>query len=136
MDTWEAAAKKVDFQLSYHRSETRREFSHDGTTLTGPDIDNAYAVPGEPPTESEFSPGEWLSLEEPEPSNGEEPGVDDWVRKYISMALQEVVHEGLEWLRVDGKDWINPRGKHQVMVTEAVDRLVTELHVIRATEKK
>jgi len=136
MDTWEAAAERVGFQLCYYRSETRREFSNGGVVLTGPDIDNAHAVPGEPPIESEFSPGEWSCLEEPKPSNGEEPSVDDWVRKYIFMALQEVVHEGLEWLRVDGVNWIDPHGKHMGEVADAVDRLVTELHVIRATEKK
>jgi hypothetical protein len=119
MDDVDAAAARVSYQLMISRSRMYREFSRDG--LTGPDIDCARTPGGS-------SLGGWT---DPPPSGLTEQECVDW---FQMIALQECVHEALEWFQVDGKPWLDPHVlESKIFVRDAVVRMWTELRRHRLT---
>jgi hypothetical protein len=118
---WERAAGRVNFQLSYHRATETRVFSDD--TLSGEDIDDAYR-PGQK------APGDWTIGDGP--LNEDENTEEFWVGTFAQAAVQEGIHEVLEWLEVDGKKWLDPHGVHEGEIMQAVERLYHELVGIRS----
>ena len=111
------AAARCSFQLTYGRAGDRREFFPDG--IGGPSIDDAFR-PGQ------SSPGEWCG-----DSGHKEYDVDGWIDVYASYALNEAVHEALEWFQVDGKPWLSPHGKHEERIYQRVGKLAAELADLR-----
>lgn len=103
------AAKRVTFQLTYGRATDPRKF--DQFTLSGPWIPNAYG-PG-------HQVGEWSGGDRPE-----DPTEDGWIDEFASWAINEAVHEALEWFRVDGRPWLDPHG---LSVERDVFRIVNNM---------
>ncbi len=115
----EVAAARCEFQLTYARSPIRRMFG--AGMLDGPNIPDAYR-PGT------TSPGEWLG------GDGIESGItdpDEWVNRFASYAVNEAVHEALEWMRVDGGPWLDPHGPAEDVIYAAVNALCDRLAAIR-----
>lgn len=131
-----AAAARVSFQLTYAKADRRREFRPG--ELTGPVVPCAYGG------ELDASGG-WNDSSDDDPTvdGGWEDGgnADDvfanrteaeWIGRYASYAINEAVHEALEWLRVDGCPWLDPHGPAEDEIYEAVGEMVTRLSAIRA----
>lgn len=106
----ESAAKRVEFRLTYDRTEPR-EFGR--TELDGPMMPCAYG--------DGRQWGKWADFDDPDQSTE-----NAWIDKYARMAIGEAVHEALEWFRVDGKPWLDPHGMD---VESAVHREVNALCV-------
>ncbi|MGI5214882.1 hypothetical protein [Plantactinospora sp. CA-290183] len=133
----DAAAARVSFQLTYARSLKRREFMPG--ELTGPDIPCAY--------DGEINAsGDWNDSRDDTPATddggSEESGVaktvfagrdeSGWIDRYANYAVNEAVHEALEWYRVDGHPWLDPHGPAEDEIYSAVNDLVDRLAAIRA----
>lgn len=105
------ALGRVNFRLTYGKTEPR-DFTVD--CLWGPDIPNAFR--------DGMAPGSWMSGDYPD---FDDPDVteDDWLAHFAQMAVNEAVHEALEWFQVDGKPWLNPHGEHE----REIYRLVGDL---------
>lgn len=117
----QAAAERVSFQLTYARAEKRRRFTPG--FLDGPDIPCAYG--------GELASSAW----EDSGDLGEvfaDRTEQEWIDRYASYAINEGVHEVLEWFRVDGRPWLDPHGKAEDEVYAAVGELVARLAAIRA----
>lgn len=84
--------------------------------IDGPEIPNARHDLG---SWSKQSPGDW--------SSEIDDSGDDALAHVIRCAVQEAVHEALEWLRLDGKQILNPHGEHEVRIFNLVDELVDGL---------
>ncbi len=116
------ASARCEFQLTYARSPVRREFSPGW--LDGPDLPDAYR-------EDETASGAWMDgdalYDGPTTANG-------WIDRYAAMAINEVVHEGLEWMRVDGRPWLDPHGASERLIYEAVNELCMRLAELRHAE--
>lgn len=117
-----AAAERVSFQLTYARADKPRRFQPG--FLDGPDIPCAYG--GELNASGAWEDGGDLGEVFADRSE------DQWIDRYASYALNEAVHEALEWFRVDGKPWIDPHGRDEDEVYAAVGELVAKLAGIRA----
>ncbi len=116
-----AAAARTTFQLTYARSPRPRQFSP--AQLTGPDIPCAYGGDLD-------ASGDWLDGRDDAdelPARTEA----DWIDRYANYAINEAVHEALEWLRVDGCPWLDPHGPAEAEVYAAVNELVDRLAAIR-----
>lgn len=112
----EAAAKRVQFQLTYDRTDPREFGRHE---VDGPMMPNAYG-PGQ-------QWGMWSDFDDPA-----EPTEDAWIDKYARMAIGEAVHEALEWFRVDGKPWIDPHSMElEAAVMDEVNALCVRLAQLR-----
>ncbi|MFY1595525.1 hypothetical protein [Micromonospora sp. WMMD737] len=118
--TARAAAERVTFQLTYDRTPTPRRF--EPGELTGPDIPCAY---GSPITQS----GGWEVPDDYDHSGLTEA---EWIDRFAAYAVAEAVHEALEWFRVDGRPWLDPHGRAEQQVHQAVDELCVRLAGIRA----
>ncbi|GIG93017.1 hypothetical protein [Plantactinospora endophytica] len=55
-----------------------------------------------------------------------------WIDRYANYAVNEAVHEALEWFRVDGHPWLDPHGPAENEIYDAVNDLVDRLASIRA----
>lgn len=112
---FEEAQERARFDLSYKKSHTQREFCQDGTT--GEMITCAYS--GKP----EVS-GEWYH---------NFPGSDedvDWFRYFLRAVVAEVVHEGLEWFKVDGRCFLDPHGAHEFRIHAMCDEFADRLYAL------
>lgn len=119
-DAWRAAAERVSFQLNYSRAPEAREFRPGH--MAGPMIDDAFG--GEHPVSGEWAqnpPPAWYIPESPEMTQA------DWIAHFAHMALNEAVHEALEWFQVDGRPWLNPHGEHENAIYAATDQLAAAL---------
>jgi hypothetical protein len=113
------AAKRCDFQLTYDRALDRRDLAPG--VLYGPLIPDAYRP-------EEQAAGEWES-----PADGDSILTEEgWINRYASYAVQEAVHEALEWFRVDGRPWLDPHGPADNDIYRLVDELVDKLAALRA----
>lgn len=137
MDASERAAARTTFQLTYGRSPVERKFF--AGQLTGPSIPNAYADPDGTfdTTEDPWcvagldASGDW----EDGPDGDTEfldRTEDGWIDRYANYAINEAVHEALEWLRVDGLPWLDPHGDYETAIYGAVNDLASRLTEIRA----
>lgn len=143
----ETAAARMSFQLTYARSPRRREFRPG--ELTGPDIPCAYG--GEINASGDWNdprddapadvPGTWTDggdrvqahTEEWESGGEYYARIEvDWIDRYANYAVNEGVHEVLEWLRVDGRPWLDPHGPAEAAIYAAVNDMVDRLATIRA----
>lgn len=116
-----ALAARTEYQLSYHRAPKRREFHEWG--LDGPLIDNAYT---DPDSDHEAS-GDW---DDPELLHSPltEQGV---FARFFSMAVNEAVHEALEWFRIDGQIVLDPHGQHESTIFKVVGEMIDGLWSLR-----
>lgn len=118
----EEAARRCEFQLTYARSPVRREFSPGW--LDGPDLPDAYREGG-------TTSGAWMDGD----SLYDGPATaDGWIDRYAAMAVNEAVHESLEWMRVDGRPWLDPHGGSELLIYEAVGGLCARLAELRRME--
>lgn len=121
------ASNRCSFQLSYHRSQLVRSISPG--LIDGEYIDDAYN-PGE------STPGEWENGPAMPPFDDATPmtsvSVEEWTDHYASMAVNEAVHEALEWFQVDGEPWLDPHGEHEDMIYELVNELARKLADLRS----
>lgn len=112
----------MSFQLSYRRARIRRQFT--GDTITGEPIDNAYG-PG-------MSVGGWYDSEWPSETSPRPATEDDYIRKYVRMAIAESLHETLEWLRVDGQPWLDPHSTSKAQaVVDVIHDFIDRLEQVR-----
>jgi len=123
-DAAEKAAERCEFALTYARTEPRELAPG---MILGPDIDDVYH-PGQK------SSGEWMG-EVPDGYHDAHPAVllteDVFIDHYAGMAINEAVHEALEWFRVDGKPWLDPHGPTDSDIYAAVAELVEKLTSFR-----
>lgn len=118
------ANARVEYCLTFDRCAPRTFYPNE---MHGPDIPDAFA--------NRFMPGEWYdgtSVPEDDPAMTEEK----WFARFAKMAVNESVHEALEWLKVDGKPWLNPHGESERAIYDAVNKLCTRLAAIAAKERQ
>lgn len=121
-DAAERAAKRIDFQLTYARSEQAREFTPGW--LSGPQIADAFR-PGS------TASGEWSNPDDEARADLTE---DEWIERFASYAINEAIHEALEWFQVDGRPWLSPHGKSEDMIYVLTNRLCAELAELRSED--
>ena len=122
MKEWESASQRVDYQLSFRRSREQRVFGEG--ELNGEDIDCAR-------TNGNKSLAGWY--DRPVPGLIDQMSEEDWVNWYQMMALQECVHEALEWFNVDGEPWLDPHIRdNKIAIRAAVIKLWRELKKVRS----
>lgn len=117
----ELAAARVSFQLTYARADRVRMFSPG--VMSGPSIPNAYG--GDLNASGDWEDGD--DDADPYASRTEA----EWIGRYANYAINEAVHEALEWFRVDGKPWLDPHGEDQDVIYGEVNALVARLAAIR-----
>lgn len=143
------AADRVSFQLTYARSPVRRRFQPG--VLTGPPIPCAYG--GELAASGDWNDSGDAGQDGGWHAPGDDPGNHDqddpttavvvgrseadWVDQFAGYAVNEAVHEALEWFRLDGVPWLDPHGTpdEEDEVSAAVDELVAKLAAIRARRR-
>lgn len=109
---WERAAARVDFRLNYTRLDKPRECSPDA--IYGPSIPDAF---GEGTAAGEWYAGDCLEVEDLDTSEA------DWLAHFAQMAVNEAIHEALEWFQVDGKPWLDPHGVHENRIYRLTEKL-------------
>lgn len=111
------AASRVSYRLTFAKTSAPRAWSPD--ELSGPDIPDAYR-------DGEQSSGYWA---QEEPYDTEDPEVteQEWLDHYLSMAVNEAVHEVLEWFRVDDHCYLDPHGEHEPAIFAAVNACAAQL---------
>lgn len=117
----ENAAQRCTFDLTHQRAKTPREFSPGN--ITGDEIDDAFDP------QATFC-GTWMDRAElPEDLEDTE---ENWIAWYGQYALQESVHEMLEWFQVDGKPWLSPHPiQEKIALNPIVQRFWRELWELR-----
>lgn len=113
--TGEEAARSIDYQLSYKKSRMKRAFHEGG--ITGEQITNAYNT-------SEKGSGEWVQPTHPD---WDDPHYD-WLAHFFRCAINEGVHEVLEWFRLDGRPMLDPHGDRDTAIYRLVDELADKLY--------
>lgn len=115
------AAARVSFQLTYARSQHPRRFA--AGLLTGPDLPCAYSS-------DVRASGDW---EDGGDADGVFPGrgEQEWIDRYANYAINEAVHEALEWLRVDGRPWLDPHGAVETEIYALTNELCERLADLR-----
>lgn len=115
-------SERVSFQLTYDEAPRKRHVFVGG--IDGPSIPDAYN-PGE------TSPGEW---DDPDaiflPANRQAV-----LAHFMSMAVNEAVHEALEWFRFDGKPLLDPHGEQEQRIHAHVNQLAEELFSLVDADK-
>jgi hypothetical protein len=118
----ERAAARITFQLTYARAAVQRKFSEG--FMTGPSVPCAYG------NEQDAS-GDWEA-----PHDGPDLTEDQWIDEFASYAINEAIHEALEWLRVDGRPWLNPHGPCQMEIYDLTNDLCVKLAELRREVRK
>lgn len=117
-------ARRADFQLHYGRSSQLRSLEPDGI-MQGDKIDNAYSSGG-------LSSGEWYDNRLRSHSDDTPlPSEDEVLAGFFAMAVNEAVHEALEWFRVDGAPALDPHGSAEATIQGLVDELALKLWELR-----
>jgi hypothetical protein len=124
-EPWEQHVARVEFRLTYAALPEGRKFYPDA--MDGPDVPDAYGPPGR------TAPGEWHGGDV---LDSDDPTVTDreWFAHWAQMAINEAVHEALEWLRVDGRPWLDPHGAHEKAIYVEVARLCDKLAALADQE--
>lgn len=100
------------FDLTYGRApEGSRAFHQWG--MTGPDIPNTY---------QDSAPTSTSNWDSDIMDSG-----DDIFTHVMSCAIQEAVHEALEWLRLDGEVLLDPHGTHEYEIFATVAEMLSKL---------
>lgn len=141
--TAEEAAKRVRFLLSYKPDQHKKTT---GWGLEGTPLPNAYHESRRlgllPPLEwrdrhrdVELSTGTWDNYEPPgrydEPTDTQLATEEEWQKFWLDNALNEAVHEALEWFWVDGRPLIDPHGPHEMAIFRAVSDLVSAIWALQ-----
>lgn len=113
---FEIARDHVEFRLTYDRCDPRW-FSRD--MLDGPMIPDAFG-PGE-------APGEWYSPNHP----SDDAPAEAWLAHFAQIAVNEAIHEALEWFKVDGHPWLDPHGPAENLIYRATEQLCQSLAALR-----
>jgi hypothetical protein len=127
-----SASVRCSFQLTYKRSRHRRVFSP--THISGDDIADAR-VPGR------RASGDWFNESDPTTytyTSDLAPEISEkgWIEHYASMAINEAVHEALEWFHVDRRPWLDPHGPHEGEIYALVDQFARELVALQRRSGK
>jgi hypothetical protein len=109
----------VEFDLHYTRSETPRTLHTGG--ISGDKVDNAYRS-------GTLGPGGW---EEDTLCHGKDPTRAETLEAFFRMAISEVLHEGLEWFRIDGFPALDPHGDQSDVILEISQRCADQLWQLR-----
>lgn len=115
-DTFPGAKSRVSYRLVHGRLPETRDFHR--TFLTGPDLPDALGSEKMASGTWNQSPSFWV--------NGRplsDTTENDWLAHFLSMAVNEAVHEVLEYFQVDGKPWLNP---HDLIHEDAIYSLCNE----------
>lgn len=116
---WERARDRIDFRLTFAATDEPRDWVPD--ELMGPDIPDAFATrPGA------TAPGSW-SQESDWDTEDHAVTEDQWLSHYLSMAVNEAIHEALEWFRVDGRPWLDPHGRQESEIYKLTNKLAENL---------
>lgn len=104
--------ERIQFHLTYTRDE--RRYFHGGG-LDGQQIPNSYWSEEREGT-GEFNPksapGEWCHDEMWRECTSEEEAI----RAAFRVAISEVVHEALEWFKVDGRPFLDPHAEDEDLI--------------------
>lgn len=117
MNGFHEAKERVEFRLTYARTEPR-EFAQE--LLLGPRIPDAYG--------NGTSSGDWCSGDWPD----DDDGAEEWLAHFMQMAVNEAVHEALEYLHVDGRSYLDPHGEMEAEIYRATEVLCGVLATLRA----
>ena len=123
MDKWEelkraeasllsSVCPRVSFELTYAHEPGRR--------VTGAGIDGGSIPDAFNPART--APGEWC-----QDNIGEQNSEHDMIREIFRAAISEVIHEGLEWFRVDEDILLSPHGKHESKILKISSQCADEL---------
>lgn len=119
--TFERARQRVDFRLTYDKCDPR-DFEVD--MLHGPYVPDAFSENGV--QVGEWYQGDGPDYDDPEATEG------DWHDHFAAMAVNEAVHEALEWFQVDGRPWLDPHGESERAIYQAVNDLCKKLASLKA----
>lgn len=112
---------RLSFHLTYGYAPQR---SLETDCITGPNIPNAYDPSGP------LSSGEWDLGQTALPSSAEQA-----FTVFFTAAINEAVHEALEWFRLDGRPVLDPHGEHEIAIHDLSQRLGEQLLALsRSTE--
>ncbi|MCO1575494.1 hypothetical protein M8C13_06950 [Crossiella sp. SN42] len=104
----DAVADRAEYRLRLTHY-TERQFLPD--CLTGPEMPCAYDPTGEHMTISDW----W------QPGLPPTASVEEWFAHFLSMVLQDFVHEVLEFLKLDGRPYLDPHDEHGGMRQDVLD---------------
>lgn len=119
---FDRAYARMNFRLTFGKATESRHFTSD--TLYGPDIPCAFT--------DRHMPGEWYQADTPSEDDPEVTEAD-WHETFATMAINEAVHEALEFFQVDGKPWLDPHGEHDNQIYEAVNALCQQFAAMTRT---
>jgi hypothetical protein len=121
MKNLEEAKDRTEFRLTYAKTAPR-EFSRD--MLLGPKIPDAYG--------DGLSVGDWGAGDWPE----DDVPVEQWLAHFMHMAVNEAIHEALEYFKVDGEPYLDPHGPAERAIYRATDALCRTLAALRTQQLK
>lgn len=102
------AAERVDYRLTYDRTDTPRRCHSAG--INGPQLPNAYFGRANSKDDSEpLGSGDWEDPEHPQDDAPQAVHIDRW----FVTAVRESIHEALEWFWVDGETLLDPHGEDE-----------------------
>lgn len=118
----EKAADRIEYRLTFGRTEEPRSF--DREIITGPRLPDAV-------NEGQTSTGDWHCFITP-PDIYKRPTVNHWIESYFEGAIQEAIHEVLEWFKVDGERFMDPHNfGTETQIMEEVNTMVGKLLQLR-----
>jgi hypothetical protein len=114
----------MTFQLTYARAGIHRRFSPG--QLSGPLIPCAYGSPLD--ASGSWEDGDDLCFDHPQRTE------EQWINRYAGYAVNEAIHEALEWLRVDGRCWLDPHGPAKLRIYALTNGFIDQLAALRAEQ--
>jgi hypothetical protein len=108
---------RVSFQLTYAQAPRKRDIAVGG--IDGPSIPDAY-------NPSKTSPGDWEDAD----------GIllpasrETVLAHFFQMALNEAMHEALEWFQFDGKPLLDPHGPSEAQIYELANKVGSDLFAL------
>lgn len=115
----ESAIARCAFNLNYSRAKSPRHFHDDG--ISGDSIDDAF-TPGRTAPGDWSAGGNWNTF-------AKDARVPEtvWIERFFTVAVQEAVHEALEWFRLDGKVLLSPHAAHEIDILDRSAELAQQL---------
>ncbi|MBD3004708.1 hypothetical protein [Streptomyces sp. 5-10] len=124
-DIFRSAISRVSYRLTFGKTPEPRKFLEDG--LLGPFVPDAFQ-------DGKVQAGEW-DQKPPFEVDDARIAERDWLAHFLSMAVNEAVHEALEHFQVDGKPYLNPHGKEEEWIYVLVNELASQLAEIAEKER-